>query len=147
MVATLRYPLVPDATYLLLIANRAGGAGSYSVSSEVRPPLVLTEQARTGELRSAGTADVYRLDAEAGQVATVSVTADAALTARVDVFGPDGSSLVEAQQAKDGETLLFAARLPARGPYIVVVSPASTDHNTGKYSLSLTRTPGRARSS
>ena len=143
------YPLVPDATYLVLVAAAdADNPGSYALNLDLQPPVALDDQARSGALRGPKNPDVYRFDADAGQVATVSFTSSLATPVRIDVFGPDGSEVAGASQVanqgtREGESLVFAARLAQRGPYLVSVVATATPESSPRYSLSVTRTAAR----
>lgn len=148
---TLVSPLVPDATYLLMVASaEASKPGSFSLTMTVRAPVALDTRSRSGDLRPGDRGEVYRINGEGGQVATISVAGDPALRLRVDVFGPDGASIVKDQATRDGEELLFAARLADPGPYLVAVTPGlptSPEHSTGRYTLSVSRITGTTRAS
>lgn len=132
-------PIVPNATYLLLVAsNDPTAGGSYSLALDLRPPVPLGDGTVSADLAADEAGDVYVVDADAAQVATISVRADPSMVVRVEVFAPDGAPLTGAQEVREGEDVAFAVRLPARGQYLVSVSPSSPGAPGARYSLGVT---------
>jgi hypothetical protein len=114
---------------------------------DLEPRLAQGDATVTGQFTAGERGDVYVLEADGAQVATISVRPDGPLAVRVDVLGPDGGPLTTAEEGGDGEDVAFVVGLPARGQYLVAVSSTSRERDGGSYSVGVSRVPGRSRSS
>lgn len=111
------------------------GASALSAVTAVNWPRGTTYRTTASGLVSAGDTDLFTIDLDAGQVASVILTPDSELAAVVELLGPDGR-IMRSATAGPGKIAAFqGVAVNDAGRYTIRVSGSAA--STGQYGLEL----------
>jgi hypothetical protein len=132
--------IAPATTYILVVyGSDFSNGNSYSLALAIQKPDPLTGGRAQGQLRRTGQVEVYRLDPEQGDIATILVRPAGKFDPRVTILQPGGTPLIVQDSGGPGEEELFTAPLQHRGLDLIVIDSNSTNHNTGAFSVTVTQ--------
>jgi hypothetical protein len=125
----------------VVAVNSVSGEGRYTLGTNVATLLMPDTTAATGRLRDAIPLQNWQFNGQAGQQVTVTMLATSGnLDPRLRLLGPDGSILMENDDARDPalgrNAQLDAVTLPADGLYII---EAARFGGEGRYTLQIRR--------
>jgi hypothetical protein len=132
--------ITPETTYIVVATGDDFSSGhSYSLSLAIQEPLPLPGGNASGRLTRTGQIEVYRLDPEQGNVATILVRPQGNFDPGVTVVQPDGTPLIIRDDGGPGQDELFVVQLRQRGLHQIGIGSTSSSHATGGFRITVTQ--------
>ncbi len=128
--------IAPRTTYLVLTRWNGNTGGEYSLTFQVDEARPLVDGRGEGELSDVGQLVAFRLGGGPGDT-NVLVIPEPGFDLGVEVVGPDGNVVAQADKRGLGEDETLSVRLPDAGPYLVAVGSKSSEGPTGRFEVSV----------